>query len=96
MPVPVPGRVDGGWPERARSAPRTANGELRARSEGPSNSLAAGVTVFELARLMGTSVVMIERHYGTVLDGAGADIARPLSAFEAEQVRIGDRVTDER
>ncbi len=55
------------------------------RSTFASNSLAAGVTVFELARLMGTSVAMIERHYGTLLDGAGADLARRLSAFEAAQ-----------
>ena len=39
--------------------------------------------VFELARLMGTSVAMIERHYGAMLDGSGADLARRLSAFEA-------------
>ena len=37
-----------------------------------SNALAAGVTVFELARVMGTSVRMIERHYGALLDGAHA------------------------
>jgi hypothetical protein len=47
------------------------------------------VTVFALARLMGTSVAMIERHYGTLLEGAGAAIARRLSAFEAEQERAG-------
>jgi hypothetical protein len=64
------------------------------RSTFASNSLAAGVTVFELARLMGTSVAMIERHYGTLLEGAGADIARSLSAFEAEQGRARDRATD--
>jgi hypothetical protein len=55
------------------------------RSTFASNSLAAGISVFELARVMGTSVVMIERHYGTLIEGAGADIARRLSAFEAEQ-----------
>src|SRR5262249_16881596 len=33
-----------------------------------SNALAAGVTVFELARVMGTSVRMIERHYGALLE----------------------------
>jgi hypothetical protein len=62
-----------------------------------SNSLAAGVTVFELARLMGTSLVMIERHYGTLLDGAGADIARRLSAFEGSSSGpgIGSRRTPE-
>jgi hypothetical protein len=32
------------------------------RSTFASNALAAGVTVFELARVMGTSVAMIERH----------------------------------
>ena len=47
-------------------------------------ALAAGVTVFELARVMGTSVLMIERHYGALLDGAGAGIAGRLNAIEAE------------
>lgn len=47
-----------------------------------SNALAAGVSVFELARIMGTSVEVIERSYGTLIEGAGADIARRLSAFE--------------
>jgi Phage integrase family len=42
------------------------------RSTFASNGLAAGVTVFELARIMGTSVLMIERHYGALLDGAQA------------------------
>ena len=55
------------------------------RSTFASNALAAGVSVFELARVMGTSVAMIERHYGTLIEGAGADLARRLSAFEAEQ-----------
>jgi integrase len=53
------------------------------RSTFASNALAAGVSVFELARIMGTSVGMIERHYGTLIEGAGADIARRLDAFEA-------------
>jgi hypothetical protein len=35
------------------------------RSTFASNALAAGVTVFELARV-GTSVAMVERHYGTL------------------------------
>ena len=53
------------------------------RSTFASNALAAGVTVFELARVMGTSVVMIERHYGALLDGAQAGIAGRLDALEA-------------
>ena len=47
-------------------------------------ALHAGVTVFELARVMGTSVRMIERHYGTLVDGAHAAIAERLDALEAE------------
>jgi hypothetical protein len=58
------------------------------RSTFASNALAAGISVFELARVMGTSIAMIERHYGALLEGAGADIARRLSAFEAEQERV--------
>jgi integrase len=48
-----------------------------------SNALHAGVTVFELARVMGTSVRMIERHYGTLVDGAHAAIADRLDALHA-------------
>ncbi len=39
---------------------------------------------------MGTSVEMIERHYGTLLDGSGASITARLATFEAEQ----DRATE--
>jgi integrase len=53
------------------------------RSTFASDALAAGVSAFELARIMGTSVRMIERHYGTLLDGAGAGIAGRLDAFNA-------------
>jgi integrase len=55
------------------------------RSTFASNALAAGVSVFELARIMGTSSTMIERSYGTLIEGAGADIARRLGAFERER-----------
>lgn len=61
------------------------------RSTFASEALAAGVTVFELARVMGTSVAMIERHYGALLDGAGAGIAGRLDALDAGQ----DRSTEE-
>jgi integrase len=47
-----------------------------------SNALHAGVTVFELARVMGTSVRMIERHYGALVDGAHAGIVARLDALE--------------
>jgi hypothetical protein len=34
---------------------------------------------------------MIERHYGTLIEGAGADIARRLSAFEAVATAQADK-----
>jgi hypothetical protein len=40
--------------------------------------------VFQLARIMGTSVRMIEHHYGAMLDGAGAGIADRLDLADAE------------
>ena len=57
------------------------------RSTFASDALAAGVSVLELARIMGTSVRTIERHYGALLDGAGADIARCLDALDAGRER---------
>jgi integrase len=60
------------------------------RSTFASNALAAGVSVFELARVMGTSVRMIERHYGALLDGAGAGIAARLDAFDAQRDHAAD------
>jgi integrase len=53
------------------------------RSTFASNALAANVTVFELAKIMGTSVRMIEKHYGALIGGAHAGIAGRLDALEA-------------
>jgi hypothetical protein len=53
------------------------------RATFASNGLAAGITVFELARVMGMSVGMLERHYGTLIDGAHAGIVGRLDALEA-------------
>jgi hypothetical protein len=48
-----------------------------------SNALAARVTVFELAGVMGMSVRMIEKHDGTLVDGAHAGITGRLDALDA-------------
>ena len=48
--------------------------------------------VQELARIMGTSVAMIERSYGALIEGAGADIARRLGEFETTRDRSSDEV----
>jgi integrase len=57
------------------------------RATFASDALAARVSVFELARVMGTSVRMIERHYGALLEGATAGIASRLDALDAERDR---------
>jgi integrase len=57
------------------------------RSTFASNALAAGVTVFELAKVMGTSVEEIQRSYGVLIEGAHAGIAGRLDALEAELER---------
>jgi len=62
------------------------------RSTFASHAIAAGVSVFMLARVMGTSIEMIERHYGTLLDGASADVADRLDAHDAEQQRRAEGV----
>ncbi len=54
------------------------------RATFASNALAAGVTPFELAKVMGTSTRMLERHYGTLIAGAGEGIAARLDALDAQ------------
>jgi hypothetical protein len=43
-----------------------------------------------MARIMGTSVWMIERHYGTLLDGALEGIAERLDALDAADEQRAD------
>jgi hypothetical protein len=52
------------------------------RSTYASNSLAAGIQPFEVAKVMGTSMAMLERHYGSLLQGSAPSIAERLGAFE--------------
>ena len=63
---------------------REARKAQRPRSTFASNALAAGLTVYELARVMGTSVRMIELHYGALLDTAHASLLQRLEAFGAQ------------
>jgi hypothetical protein len=59
------------------------------RSTFASNALAAGITTFELARIMGTSVKMIEQHYGTPIDSAHDAILTRLEGFGTSYPRRG-------
>lgn len=46
-----------------------------------SNALAAGVGTFELSRYMGTSVEMLERTYGHLVDGHDDAFRTRMDAF---------------
>ena len=98
FPAPAGGVLNlDNWRRRAWAPTIEASGVARPariydlRSTFASDALAAGVGVFALARIMGTSVRMIERHYGALLDGAGAGIAGALDALDDER----DGVTGE-
>jgi integrase len=54
------------------------------RSTFATEALAVGVGIHALARIMGTSVGMIERHYGALLDGALESITGALDALDDE------------
>jgi hypothetical protein len=56
------------------------------RSTFATNALAAGLTIHELARVMGTPVRMIELHYGALVDGAHEAI---LARLEQPGRRFG-------
>jgi integrase len=60
------------------------------RSTFASDALHAGVPVFTLAKVKGTSVRMIERHYGALLDGAGIEIANQLEALDDQRDRADE------
>jgi integrase len=62
------------------------------RATFASRALAAGVSVFELAKLVGTSVQMIEPAYGALLDGAAAEITGRLDAFDHQATDQADSV----
>ena len=68
---------------QAIAASGVARSDLRHAEHVRSNALAAGVSIFELARVAGTSVRMSERHDGARLDGAGAAIAAKLDTYES-------------
>ena len=50
------------------------------RSTFISNALASGLTIFETARIAGTSVKMIKAHYGALVDTARESLLERLEA----------------
>jgi hypothetical protein len=57
------------------------------RSTFASDALAAGIGLHPLAPIMGTSVRMIERHYGVLLDRRDGEHRRALGCAGAERDR---------
>jgi hypothetical protein len=60
------------------------------RSTFISNALANGLTVFETARVAGTSVKMIQAHYGALLDTAHDAILERPDAIESALRKTGN------
>ena len=60
------------------------------RSTFISNALASGLTVFETARIAGTSEKMIELHYGALLDTAHVSLLERLEASHAAAAAEGE------
>ena len=59
------------------------------RSTFASNALAAGITTFALARIMGTSAKMIEQHYATLIDTAHDAIRRGSTGLVPRSLDAG-------
>ncbi len=90
-PLPPP-RVGARDRSVRRSTARRASTTCARRSRAARSPPAS--RVFELAKIMGTSVQMIERHYGTLLDGAGAGIAARLDAYDAQHEQDAETADD--
>jgi integrase len=65
------------------------------RATYASEAIAGGIGSDEPARIMGTSVAMIEEHHGVLLGGSIAAIAARQNAYYAEQDRAAEEGTDD-
>ena len=66
-------------------------GPYHLRHTFATEALAAGISTFELARLMGTSIAMIDRTYGHLARDAEASIRARLDARAAQPGVRSDR-----
>lgn len=71
------------WYPALEAAGIDKRGPYHLRHTFATEALAAGVTIFELARLMGTSVAMIDRTYGHLARDSEAAIRARLDARAA-------------
>lgn len=68
------------WTPGLEAAGIAQRGPYHLRHSFATEALAAGVSIFELARLMGTSVAMIDRTYGHLARNSEASIRARLDA----------------
>jgi integrase len=100
FPAPMGGLVNlDNWRRRVWAPAVEAAGIARParpydmRATFISDALHAGVPVFTVAKVAGTSVRMIERTYGRLLDGAMADIAGRLDALDDQRDQAASQAT---
>jgi hypothetical protein len=91
-PLPTFAAATGLRPEEWQALERREVDRAR-EVDSVARTVSSGEAV-ELARVMGTSIEMIERHYGVLLDGSGAGIAGRLAAFEAQAVDPAEATGD--
>ena len=77
------------WTPALESAGVRQRGPYHLRHTFASEALAGGLSVFELSRLMGTSIVMIDRTYGHLAKDSEAAI---LARLNARAAGSGDEV----
>ena len=67
-------------PARLEAASVEQRGPYSLRHTFATEALAAGISTFELSRLMGTSIAMIDRHYGHLTRDAEESMRARLEA----------------
>jgi integrase len=71
------------WYPALEAAGVAQRGPYHLRHTFATRALAAGITLFELSRYMGTSIEMIDRHYGHLAQGNEQAAAAKLDALDA-------------
>ncbi len=90
-PIGLDSRRTREWYPALEAAGLHKRGPYHLRHTFATEALAAGVTIFELARLMGTSVAMIDRTYGHLARDSEAAILARLEARGSVERQEGRR-----
>ena len=94
FPAPMGGHLEirnwrsRNWYPALEAAGVTQRGPYHLRHTFATEALAAGVSTFELSRVMGTSLGMIDRHYGHLARDSEESIRARLDARSASNWRL--------